>query len=235
MPPDRLPGIDELAALVAQRAGDEAAAARLRVAIAVGRDLSDLSDALIDRFVAEARAGGMSWAQISHVFGDVACRPGRWTNAANDVLDRAGEEARALGHGYIGTEHALLALVTTPDGLAGEVLRELGVSRGAMLATSCMQPRPHEAAPTGCMSVMPRLKQALEHSRHIADGLGVQPAGTEHVLAGIVAVPDSMAVEILRRLGVSADGVRAALADRLDVDPQRLRERSRRRASLIRR
>jgi hypothetical protein len=35
-------------------------------------------------------------------------------------------------------------------------------------------------------------------------------------------VPDCMAVEMLRRLGVSADDVRTALAERLDVDPQRL-------------
>jgi ATP-dependent Clp protease ATP-binding subunit ClpA len=69
---------------------------------------------------------------------------------------------------------------------------------------------------------MPRLKQALDHGRRIADGLGRPLADGEHLLAGILAVSDSMAVEILRRLGVGADKVRAALARRLDVEPQRL-------------
>ena len=45
---------------------------------------------------------------------------------------------------------------------------------------------------------MPRLKQSLEHGRRIPDELDVRLADTEHLLAGIVAVTDSMAVEILR-------------------------------------
>jgi ATP-dependent Clp protease ATP-binding subunit ClpA len=57
---------------------------------------------------------------------------------------------------------------------------------------------------------MPRHKQALQNSRRIADGLGAPAADTEHLLAGIVAVRDSMAVEILRRLNVSADDIRGA-------------------------
>jgi hypothetical protein len=60
------------------------------------------------------------------------------------------------------------------------------------------------------LALMPRLKQALEHGRRSADGLDVPLADTEHLLAGVVAVSDSMAVEILRRLGVSAADVQAA-------------------------
>jgi plasmid maintenance system antidote protein VapI len=70
---------------------------------------------------------------------------------------------------------------------------------------------------------MPRLKQALDTGRRIADALDVRVADVEHLLAGILAVSDSMAVEILRRLGVSADSARAALERRMDVDPQSLR------------
>jgi ATP-dependent Clp protease ATP-binding subunit ClpA len=101
-----------------------------------------------------------------------------------------------------------------------------------MLATSCMRPGSDERSPEECLAVMPRLKQALEHGRRIADELGTPLADTEHLLAGIVAVTDSMAVEILRRLGVSVDDVRAALAERLDVEPQRLGAPRRRRRRL---
>ena len=79
---------------------------------------------------------------------------------------------------------------------------------------------------------MPRLKQALEHSRQIADRLEATLADTEHVLAGIVAVPDSMAVEILRRLGVSSADVTAALGERMGVAPQLLGPARRRRRRL---
>lgn len=227
--------------------GEQQSAARLREAIDVGRELTELSDALIGRFVSEARANGLSWTEIGQVFGtskqavqqrygaagdDVGRWPGRWTVAANETLSRAAAEARALGHDYVGTEHALLALATAERGTAGEVLRELGVTRERMLATSCMSAVADAHQSRECLRAMPRFKQALEHSRRIADGLEVRLADTEHLLAGIVAVTDSMAVEILRRLGVSVDDVRAAIAERLDVDPERLGARRRRRRRL---
>jgi Clp amino terminal domain, pathogenicity island component len=248
MPQDRLPTIEELAALVSNRAGDQASPTRLGEAIDLGRELTELSDELIGRFVADARAGGLSWTEIGQAFGtskqavqkrygaaadDLGRWPRRWTGAANHALDQAGEEARRLGHDYVGTEHVVLALATAERRIAGEVLRGLGVSRERMLATSCMRPGADDHEAREPLSVMPRLKQALEHGRHVADGLGTPLADTEHLLAGILAVPDSMAVEILRRLGVSADDVRTALAERLDVDPQRLGGRRRRRRRLL--
>lgn len=247
MAPDRIPAIEDLTALVEERAREQQSAARLREAIAVGRELTDMSDSLIGQFVAEARASGLSWTEIGQVFGTskqavqqrygsategLGRSPERWTPAANDALDRAGQEARELGHSYVGTEHVLLALVTAGHGIAMELLRELGITRERMLATSCMQAGSGEPSPQACLSVMPRLKQALEHGRRIADGLGAPLADTEHLLAGIVAVEDSMAVEILRRLRVSVADVRAGLAERLDVEPQRLGAPRRRRRRL---
>jgi hypothetical protein len=248
MAEDQAPTIEALVALVSDRARGQDAATRLREAIDLGRELTELSDELIGRFVADARAGGLSWTEIGQAFGtskqavqkryggavdDLGRWPGRWTAAANDALDQAGEEARRLGRSYVGTEHVVLALVTAERGTAGEVLRALGVSRDRMLATSCMQGGADDHEPREPLSVMPRLKQALERGRHVADGLGARLADTEHLLAGILAVPDSMAVEILRRLGVNADDVRTALAERLDVDPRRLGARRRRRRRLL--
>jgi hypothetical protein len=243
-----LPAIDELVAIVDARAADQPPATRLQLAIELGHELTDLGDILIGRFVAQAREAGLSWTEIGQVFGtskqavhqrygtapaDPGAWPGRWTPSARDTLNRAAAEARDLGHGYVGTEHALLALVSAQQGLAAEVLADLGVTRERMLATSCMKPGPETDRQADCLSLMPRYKQGLEHSRRFADGLGSRAADTEHLLAGIVAVRDSMAVEILRRLKVSADDVRGAIADRLNVEPQRLGgPRSRRRRLL---
>jgi hypothetical protein len=243
----RPPTIDELAAIVEARAGEPAATARLGTAIELGRELTDLGDALIGRFVAEARAAGLSWTEIGRLFGTskqavqqrygaAISEPGdwsgRWTPDVRRALDEAGQEARALDHDYIGTEHVLLALVSAAGGVAVEVLQDLGVARDRILATSCMSPGPSGRPPQECLPLMPRLKQALEHSRRIADGLDVRLADNEHLLAGIVAVRDSMAVEILRRLGVSAADVHAALAQRMGVAPQQLGAQRRRRRLL---
>lgn len=243
---DRLPTLDELAAAVEARAGEPAA--RLGAAIELGREVNDLGDALIGRFVAEARAAGLSWTEIGRAFGTskqaVQQRygpttaeggdwPGRWTTDVRRTLDYAGDEARALDHDYIGTEHVLLALASAEDGVAAAVLRGLGVSRDRILATSCVSSGPARLPPQQCVPLMPRLKQALEHSRRIADTLDTRLADTEHLLAGIVAVPDSMAVEILRRLGATAAEVHGALAERMGVAPQALGPARRRRRRLL--
>jgi hypothetical protein len=235
-------------AVVEARTAAQQPATRLWVAIELSRELADLSDALIGRFVADARGAGLSWTEIGQMFGtskqavqqrygtpaDEHGRwPGRWGAAARETLNRADQDARELGHDYVGTEHALLALATAEHGIAAEVLHDLGVDREQMLATRCMSPGSVAHEPHDCLSIMPRLKQALDHSRRIADGLGVRAADTEHLLAGIVAVPDSMAVEILRRLGVKVSDVRAALAARLGVEPQRLGAPRRRRRRLV--
>jgi Clp amino terminal domain, pathogenicity island component len=217
--------------------------AALRAAIEYSRELSGLSDALIGRRVAEARAAGASWTEIGQLFGTSKQAaqqrygggigdPARWTPAARETLDRAAGEARRLGHGHVGTEHALLALVTAQPGIAADVLGDLGVTTDRILATSCMQPGAGESLADARLPLMPRLKQALEHGQRVADRVGVRPADTEHLLAGIVAVEDSMAVEILRRLRVSVADVRAELAERLAVEPERLGAPGRRRRRL---
>jgi hypothetical protein len=247
----QLPSVDDLARLVAadaQSVDERQHAARLRVAIEIGQELTGRGDALVERFVSEARAAGLSWTQIGEQFGtskqaaqkrygpgpaDEAGWPGRWTPAAHDALHRAGEEARELGHDYIGTEHALLGLMATGAGLAAYVLADLGVTREAVLATSCMESRAPQPRQQDCLGVMPRLKQALEYASRIAERLGPGAADTEHVLAGIVAVPGAMAIEILKRVGVRADDVRLALATELDVDAARLVVVRRRRRRLL--
>ena len=56
----RLPSVDDLAELVQARGREQLPAARLGIAIELGRELSDTGDALIERFVAEARAAELS-------------------------------------------------------------------------------------------------------------------------------------------------------------------------------
>lgn len=251
MASDRPPTAEQLAALVHARTPEGSADARLRAAVALGRELTDSGDALVERFVAEARAAGLSWSDIGALFGtskqaaqkryrlaetEPGAWPGRWTPAARGALDHAGEQAAELGNNYVGTEHLLLGLLTVREGLAAHALADLGITRDGVLSQRCLgaptAPRPYD-----CLGVMPRLKQALEHAGHIAGALGHRVANTEHQLAGILAVPDALAVEILKRHGVSPDDVRAALAQRLDIEPERLmvaRRRSRRRLAKTR-
>jgi hypothetical protein len=217
------------------------------VAIGLSHQLTGAADALVERFVADARGAGMSWAEIGELFGTsrqaaqqryaqasalVGAWPGRWTPAARGVLDRAGEQARRLGHAAVGTEHVLLELAGA-NGHAAEVLAALGVTGERILAQGCLGPAA-AASERSSLGVRPRLKRALEHARRFADRLSHPGADTGHLLAGLLAVPDSLAVEILARCGVEAGAARAALAARLDCDPSMLEPpRRRRRLGLV--
>ena len=230
-----LPTVEELAALVQARA-DERAGARLEAAIAIGRELGETGDALIERFVGDARAAGLSWTEIGRSFGtskqaaQKRFGDARGVQTAREVLEQAAQQARSYGHNYVGTEHALLVLLSAPDDLACQVLGQLGITHGAVAAqfTPGIDPRPFEN-----VCVMPRFKRALEHGRRIAQALGTPVPRSEHLLAGIVAVPDAVAVEILFSLGATPDDVRAALAARLGVDAGQLLPPPRRRRRLL--
>jgi ATP-dependent Clp protease ATP-binding subunit ClpA len=232
--------VDELTARIEAEAGT--ARDRLDAAIALGRQLTDTADALVERFVTDARRAGVSWAEIGELFGTsrqaaqqryaqtsavVGAWPGRWTPAARGGLDRAGEQARRLGHAAVGTEHVLLEL-TTGAGPAAEVLADLGVTGERIVAQGCLAPRA-TAPKQDCLGVRPRLKRALEYARRFADRLGHPAADTGHLLAGLLAVPDCLAAEILARCNVDADTVRVGLAARLDSDPSALAPPRRRR------
>jgi hypothetical protein len=233
---EMIPSLDELAQALG-RDGEQEPSARLRRAIEFSAQLDQLGDALIERLVAEARGAGLSWAQIGEQFGTSkqaaqkrygtpGLWPGRLGESARSVMDRAGEQARELGHNYVGTEHVLLALLDRESGLAAHVLAQLGVRREVVLAEvpGRCDPRPDE-----CIAVMPRLKRALELAGRQAERLGQSRAAPEHVLSGIMQVPDALAVEILACHGISAEDVQRALAARLGVTPERLLARRRRR------
>ncbi len=55
-----------------------------------------------------------------------------YTPRAKKCLELAVEEAVALGHNYVGTEHILLGLISEGEGVAAQVLLALGAERGAV-------------------------------------------------------------------------------------------------------
>jgi ATP-dependent Clp protease ATP-binding subunit ClpA len=229
---------------VREHARDDSPGTRLRIAIETGHELSGVGDALIERFVSEARAAGLSWTEIGQQFGTskqaaqkrygaAGAWPGRWTPEAHRALTRAEEEARELGRSYVGTEHLLLGLLAGEDDVAASTLVHLGVTRAGVLATSCMKVDAPDRSDVDCLAVMPRLKQALENAARIAERLGQRFPGTEHLLAGVVAVPGAMAVELLKQSDVRVADVREELATRLHVEADRLVLQRRRRRRLL--
>ena len=86
----------------------------------------------------------------------------RFSPAARQAMTLAQEEARALGHTYLGTEHLLLGLTGQADGVAAAVLAVLGVERSAVRATVERIIGRGGALACGEVRLTPRLKKVVE-------------------------------------------------------------------------
>lgn len=138
----------------------------------------------------------------------------KFTDKARKVLVLAQEEARGLHQPYVGTEHVLLALLKEEDGLAAQALERLGVHYEASVAAIRRIVTIDESTDVpGHLSFTPRVKRVLENSLREAMQMGQSYISTEHLLLGIIRENEGTAIEVLERMGVSGDDLRAALND----------------------
>ena len=138
----------------------------------------------------------------------------KFTDKARKVLVLAQEEARGLHQPYVGTEHVLLALLKEEDGLAAQALERLGVHYEATVAAIRRIVTIDESTDvSGHLSFTPCVKRVLENSLREAMQMGQSYISTEHLLLGIIRENEGTAIEVLERMGVSGDDLRAALND----------------------
>jgi len=130
----------------------------------------------------------------------------RFTQRARRVLSLAHQEAERTHQGLIGTEHLLLGLLDEEGGVAGRVLHELGLDseRVRQIAARVSGEGNYRG---GKIELAPDTQQVLEFAIDEARHMGHQYIGTEHILLALVRQQGS-GMEILKKLGVSADQVR---------------------------
>jgi len=132
----------------------------------------------------------------------------RFTERARQVVVLAQDEARALRHNYIGTEHLLLGLLREEQGLAARVLESLDVTVEEVRVQVVRLVGQGDEVTTGQIPFTPRAKKTLEHATREAPALGHEFVGTEHLLLGLVRENDGVATRILVDLGADADKIR---------------------------
>jgi ATP-dependent Clp protease ATP-binding subunit ClpC len=143
----------------------------------------------------------------------------RFTQRARRVLSLAQEEAERMQHSYIGTEHLLLGLIREEGGVAGRVLRELGLSpRRVEDLVERMTSSNRRSGPTR-MDLSPSTKKVLELAVDEARRMGHHYIGTEHLLLGLVRQTDGVAIEVLKRLNVNPEDVRRQTRRMLQENP----------------
>lgn len=130
----------------------------------------------------------------------------------------AQEEARLLGHDYIGTEHVLLGLIHEQDGIAARTLEQLGISLETARREVESIVGTGGGFPSAHIPFTPRTKKVLELSLREALQLGHDDIGTEHLLLGLVREGEGVAARVLSDLGVSPDRVRGEVLEMLGVE-----------------
>jgi len=132
----------------------------------------------------------------------------RFTEKAIKVIMLAQEEARRLGHNFVGTEQILLGLIGEGTGIAAKVLKSMGIN----LKEARVEVEKIIGRGSGFVAVeipfTPRAKRVLELSLEEARQLGHNYIGSEHLLLGLLREGEGVAARVLENLGADPSNIR---------------------------
>ena len=135
----------------------------------------------------------------------------RFTEKAIKVIMLAQEEARRLGHNFVGTEQVLLGLIGESTGVGAKALKTMGIT----LKDARAEVEKIIGRGSGFVAVeipfTPRAKRVLELSWDEARQLGHNYIGTEHLLLGLIREGEGVAVRVLENLGVDLNKLRSSI------------------------
>lgn len=137
----------------------------------------------------------------------------KFTEKAQNVLERARAEAAGMGHTYIGSEHLLLGLVSERSGIASKILharraKEAAIRNGIEKAVGVGSPSSVKAS-----DMTPRLKKIIEGAASESLKNGQSYIGTEHLLFSLLQERDSVACAVLEELDVSVAELKNDLSE----------------------
>ncbi len=234
------PSLQDVIHLVEADTHDEQPLSRLGVASVLVQNLAEVSDAALGYFVDQARHAGHSWSEIGEALGvskqaaqqrhTVRLSLGlnaptfeRFTPRARSVLSEAEPIAREWGHGYIGTEHLLLALYRQPEGLAAQILNESNLAAEKAEAAVGARTERGPGAPEEKLPFTPKAIVVFSGALASALEMGHNYIGTEHLLLGL-ARGEGSAADILEDAGLSQESIERQVTEKLARYTQALKK-----------
>ena len=136
----------------------------------------------------------------------------RFTDQARQVVVFAQDEARALKHNYIGTEHLLLGLLREEESVAARVLGSLDITVEEVRAQVARIVGDGHEPPFGQIPFTPRTKKVLELSLLEAQSLGHDYIGPEHILLAVVREGRGVAMQLLEDFDAGAEKIREEIS-----------------------
>lgn len=152
------------------------------------------------------------------VLGEVGLTP-----RSKKVIELAVDEARRLGHHYIGTEHLLLGLVREGEGIAAGVLESLGINleKARQKTLQVLQAPGQDQGELSAATPARKPEHYEGFTAHARDVMGFAEEearafqrdyiGTEHLLLGLLREEESSAAHALHLLGVDYARVHRAI------------------------
>jgi hypothetical protein len=216
--------LDDLIWDVKERRPDGTPLDHLGDSVLVAEQLGEIADHLIGHFVDQARRSGASWTGIGQSMGvskqaaqkrftDTGLD--RYTDRAKVVVLKAQSAARDHGHDQVISEHLIVGLLAEWEGLAGLALEGVGVSK--------------QDVERGLASIMPPRGKPIRHHVPFSPGmkrireltmtesvrLGHNYVGTEHILLGLLCVPEEAGAQLLSGLGATHAGTEESIMNKL--------------------
>jgi len=143
----------------------------------------------------------------------------RFTAHARHSIGFAQEEAKLLRSPYVGTEHLLLGLIREPEGIAGEVLTNVGMTAdGLRTKARELYGEPNELVDVPADPPFSQnAKHVLEFAFREATQFGHEFIGTEHILLGMIRLNHAKGAKLLSASGVDLDQVRVGVVQMLTM------------------
>ncbi len=137
----------------------------------------------------------------------------RFTEPAKRVLSGAQEEAEVAGHNYIGTEHLLLGILRSEQGVASRALAGLGIELDEVRRVISAVLGRGEALKVSQIIPTTRVKKVIEISFAEALRGGRHHVGTAHLLLALVIEKEGIAAHVLKDMNATRDKIEAAIAE----------------------
>ena len=125
-----------------------------------------------------------------------------FTQKANDAINLAIAQASALGHGYIGSEHLLLGLISAEGSAAAVALASKGIYSQDITAILIRIAGKSKQTTLDHNDLTPCCKRIFETAVDISKNYGCQTVGSEHLLLAILKEKNSAAVMLLKELDI---------------------------------
>ncbi len=143
----------------------------------------------------------------------------KFSEGAAQVFVTAQDEARSLGHPYVGTEHLLLAIIKVDNEQTTKILRNYSITyeRVSREVTSMVGTNVHQSV-VGAPQMTPRARRVIELANDESKMLGQDKIDVEHIMLGIVREGEGIAAHILKQMGVNLSQLRREIIENITGD-----------------